>query len=318
MTETKAPASGTSVKEQLSRLSPRADSCVKSKRLRGKATFRELRDLISELARFDKATDEVRSKTQMKAGVGCVVMIVAIIAAVVAIAMEDEIGMKTSETILYAMGGLAVLSLIFAVVFQVKAGRLGKLDLANDFRLCLKPLLDDLAEDVSNKTRVDFDVDMKGVCKEKMIERGEIPPGRFKKVIQTKYRDPWCALRMRLADGSVMDLDIVDHYTLHERRWTNPRGKSKSKFKWKKLVVVSATLVPGGKGLDFSREDAKIAEGMGKLKIKDKKDAKVLRLVKKYKFKSIMVEPKETAAHDDVLGMYMKLYSMMKPAQDAE
>ena len=67
--------------------------------------------------------------------------------------------------------------------------------------------------------------------KEKKVREEKVPPGRFRKVIETEYQNNWCRLVARLVDGSRLFLDMVNIHTSSDRYWRNPRGKHKHKQK---------------------------------------------------------------------------------------
>ncbi len=290
----------------VSDLSPFAQQVVKTKIIQGVSNYNAWMHSFRELASFDQVRDELYKKANFRFWLFLVLNFV----------MAFFI---LFLGVLFIF--LAVIPLIALIVFVVltvinynKRKALQGVDLENDFRALVIPVLEELMEDVSDKDRMKVRLDLSGPTAAKVIYNQEVPPGRFRKVIMTVYRDPWCDLSIRLADGATLLLSIVTTYTVQERRWTNPRGKYKTKKKWKKLMVISASLLPAGEGLEW--DPARVNENAAtqKLKFKKKKETGLCRVVEKFKFKAVNKIPEQTANPQQVIGMFMRLFSMMKPA----
>ena len=296
-------------------LSPAARKAVTLKLVRGRKRLNEWRELLDELARFDSATDQLQSRAG-KFAIGGIVLL----------AVGGFITLFTS--IVAAGGGLPVFVPILAAALPIgglvllvynglRWSYYRKVDLANDFRVCIAPLLELLGHDLPPRGRVGLSLDLTGVTKEKLVSTEKIPPGRFNKVIERVYEDPWCHLAATLADGSKMVLDITNRPVSYDRYWTTRRGaktKSKHKRKWKKLVLVTAALLPDAGKLAWDDGEVDAAATQEKIKLAEKKGTQVCRLVRKFKFASVGNAPEETISHEDILRMYMKLYSMLAPA----
>ncbi|MEW5725263.1 MAG: hypothetical protein AB1896_19270, partial [Thermodesulfobacteriota bacterium] len=252
--------------------------------------------LLSEAAAFDEAADELRAKCGKRA----------ILFLILSIAFGFLAFFTFGITLI-----LFVPALVLTIVYFVKKGRLKKIDLDNEFRRVLLPFLETIAEDIPAEGRLRLELDLAGPVEAKIVQRQEIPPGRFRKVLETVYQDPWCRAEVPLMDGSRLILDIENTFVTQDRYWRNPRGKSKHKTKWKKLVSATAGLAPAG-FFDFDQGLLGREAGGEKLKLKEKQGAEIARLTRKFKFKAVNAQPAETIGPDALLAMFFQLGSMLK------
>jgi len=264
-------------------LSPRAQSAVKVKRLMGRGRFTMFQQTLRELAQFDEITDALYKKAVNRSILFGVLTVVVVIGDIIAFfnrpGLENLFGASAGKTMALAVVGViaivAVVLLVFFIIHISKVISLGGIDLANDFRLCLSPFLDELTEDVGANSKMKIDLDLKGLTDEKLISKEKIPPGRFKKVTEYIYKDHWLSMSLDLADGNVIILDVENDFVKHDRRWTKRSASGKTKFKhkdkWKKLVTVTASVVPKAAGIDWDPEKVNAAAREQKLRIAEKK-----------------------------------------------
>jgi hypothetical protein len=293
-------------------LSPAAQQAVDAKHVAGRRKVKDWIGLIKELAEFDAVSDQLQKRASNFMILGIVVLIAGAIG--FAVAASHGGGFLSVLCALLGVAGIAL-----AVYHGLRWSRFKKVDLANDFRACVPPLLDVLAEDMEDKAKVKMELDMAGIGKSKQVKKGKIDPGRFRKVIETIYQDPWCSLTAPLVDGSQAVLNIENQFIAHERHWTkrsrSGKIKFKSKTKWKKLVHVSAAIVPNAENFEWddAAVDARAAEE--KLKMAEKKGCRVCRLVRKFKFSDVNKQPDGVVPAEEIVGMFMHLFSMLAPAE---
>jgi hypothetical protein len=295
-------------------LSPAAQTVVKDHKYAGQQSFKDLLRLLKELAFFDAQTDALYAAARKRMGVYIVLACLCGFGMFFIIPFSTGLG-KYAVIPIAAVVVLLIVFIVLAVVNSKKAKALKLIDLANDFRLSLIPFLDELGEDADPKARVKVSLDFAGMVDAKITINREIPPGRWRKVTQTVYQDPWCHLALELEDDNLMVLDIKNQVIKIHREWRNPRGKSKSKTKYNKMAAVSASIIPDAK--DAVWDDAKIQEraSQDKVKVADKKDGRVCRLTRKWKFKTVNEEPNVGVAPNEIVGMFMQLYAMLRPAE---
>ena len=301
---------------RLEDLSPSAQAAVTSKAVAGRKRTKEWKRLIDELADFDAVSDRLQARARNFLILGIVLAALGVVGGIFVAAGSSSGGVPQALLVL-PLAALAA-GAALAICHGARWSRFRKLDLANDFRLCIPPLLDVLADDLEPRAKVRLQLDMAGIGKEKLVRKHNIPPGRFRKVIESVYHDPWCHLAAQLADGSQLVLDIENHLIEHDRRWTTRSRSGKTKFKrkskWKKLVVVSAAVVPNAERLAWDEGEVGARSTDEKLKLAEKKGAKVCRLVRKFKFSAVNQQPDGVASSDDIVGMFMELFKMLDPA----
>jgi hypothetical protein len=297
-------------------LSPAAQGAVETKKVTGRWQFAKLRKLLDELAGFDAITDKAQGRAK---GFTWLFIILTVVLSVVTVVLQVSASDGIGSPFVPLLSGVPALGLlVLAVVFGIRWRKLAKADLANEFREVLAPFLAAISADVDPKARVGARLDLSGMTKDKIISKKKIPPGRYRKIIETVYKDMWCDLAIAAADGSTLMLRIEDISTSFDRHWTTQSRSGKTKFKhkrkWKKLVVISAAVVPDGEKLSWDREEVEQLSDQEKLKFREKPKGDTCKLVRKFKFSSTGNPPKSGVSTEQIIGMYMQLYSLLKPA----
>lgn len=277
-------------------LSKAAQTIILQKTVAGRQSPGDWINLFRELSDFDQHLDALRNKLGASGKTAAIVAAISFFAA-------------------FFTFGLALLVFIPALIIAIRKysrkSKLARVDLDNDFRSTLLPFLKIMSEDLSPDKPVDLALDLAGRTDKKMIKKAELPPGRFKKVTQTVWTDPWCRLSGSLVDGSKISLTITNHFTSQERQWRNARGKSKSKTKWKKISIVTAGLRPDPEQFQMAQSSGQAQAG--KLKIVDRGNGKIVRLTNKVRFTSVGEPPDQAVSAQTIVGMFMRLQSDMMP-----
>lgn len=183
-------------------------------------------------------------------------------------------------------------------------------DMLDDFRVLIRPVLRDILTDLDPEKKVKARFDLTGLSDRKRVSKKELPPGPFQKLTETVQKDPWCELRLPLADGSVILLEVTNEYHELARRYKGRSGKIKWKSKWRKDAEVSATLLPPpGTGWN---ESAKIAGPDEKLKTFDKDGVTGKSLLRYWSFKGTNDEITGTSPPArEVVGMMLRLHNAL-------
>jgi hypothetical protein len=119
-----------------------------------------------------------------------------------------------------------------------------KHDVPNGLRNFTMPLLPILREDHDPDHELELTVDLTGPFQGGK-ETGKSKPyslGRYHKIVDTFYDDPWLQGHARFADGADVQFEIVDHVRSSQKTKRNPRGKIKRKTKVKKKVELAVTI----------------------------------------------------------------------------
>ena len=229
--------------------------------------------VLGEVAAFDKAHDSTRHTC------GC-----AIACLVAALVASFVLSVVLSPALL-VLAGLLVAALVFTIGYYIW---LRQVDLSNEFRVLLVPLLETLREDFRPDRPLALELDMRGLVKDKIVKQGKIQPPhgnqRIKSISQTIYADPWCRLSGVLTGGHRIRLAVSSHYVLNVRSYISTSGKMKSKTKWRKSVLVTASLAPASPQEIDGEKLRQQAHG-GKCKVQQRRGRHVGVIRRKFKFK---------------------------------
>lgn len=119
-----------------------------------------------------------------------------------------------------------------------------KNDVPNALRNFALPLLPILREDQDPEAPLELWVDLTGALQQSKAVRAtpEYQKGAYRKVIDTFYDDAWFQARTRFADGTQVQLAVIDHVRSTWKEKKNPRGKIKRKTSTKKKMELTVTL----------------------------------------------------------------------------
>jgi hypothetical protein len=67
--------------------------------------------------------------------------------------------------------------------------------------------------------------------------------------------------------------------------------------------------------LEFDKAEVESMAVMDKMKLKEKADSQMVRLVRKFKFKAVNQAPEESVTTDDLVGMFFHIGSALTEAQ---
>jgi hypothetical protein len=292
----------------LESLTPKARQVILVKRIQERKPVKAWRSLLMELAGFDSTRDRLHARAKRKRLLFLALFLILLIATFflgAAFALPGAL-----------IGGLlSSACLVAAGVFHSRAKKLQDMDLMSDFRTVLIPFLKILQEDLRKKAPIHLSMNLAGLKPGKVVREGQVAPGRFKSVSERVYSDRWCSMSMRMADESIVRLRLVNLVHRQERRWKNPRGKPKKKVKWKKVVLLSATLFPSVKHLRWNK--ARVQEGAraDRVRIVKRKGIPGVRIVRKFKFKTVDKEPLATIKAKEMTRLLMHLYAMTTPVE---
>ena len=214
----------------------------------------------------------------------------------------------------FAVGGIG---LIIAIIFTVKTQKLGGIDLKNDFRESLLPFLEIIQEDIEPKGKVELDLELSSpISRAKKQGKTILPPGRFNKLTETLYLDPWCRASIPLAEGNRLELTIEKRTSAFDRSYRSSSGKHKTKRKWRMLTICTAVLYPNAENFAWDAEGISELSTERKIKLSTKKGTEVCRLVLKTKDKSGMKAPTSTVKPEALVGLCMDLCAMLGQSQE--
>lgn len=204
---------------RLLQLSPAQRQLHRRKQVEGEFAPAALIELLRPLAQFDGVNDRARGRT------GCLLVPLAIVW-VVMLLMCAANGDWSLWPALLALG-IVVAVLAFLQI------QLSMLDISNNLRETALPFLALLREDMAPDRLVWVRIDLRSpLAKAKRVGvpvTSKRPP--YRKIVDTRYRDPWFQGRCELADGSRLRWDVRDDLLVSKRGKYNARNKYKTKVK---------------------------------------------------------------------------------------
>jgi hypothetical protein len=119
-----------------------------------------------------------------------------------------------------------------------------KHDMPNGLRSFAIPLLPILREDHDPDKPLELTIDLTG-AKQKSKEMGKGEPysrGRYYRIVDTFYDDPWLQGRARFADGADVRFAVIDHVRESHKRKKSMSGKTKFKTRSKRKTELAVEI----------------------------------------------------------------------------
>lgn len=123
-------------------------------------------------------------------------------------------------------------------------------DLSNHLRLFIVPLVTLLGDDIKPGGTLHLKMDLRGgTVKDKLTEKKEpYKRGRYHRIVESVFVDPWLTADTVLSDGSHLHMDLSDGLRQFKKTKRNARGKIKSKTKYKIKGLLDVQLkLPAGR-----------------------------------------------------------------------
>jgi len=270
-------------------------------RMQGQWPLKRIFHLITQLTEYDLVVEK-KLKTLIGLMVACFVG--AFIFVFIAAFLESGIVALVIPVLI-----------ILGIVFVVSYFKYKKQDLRNEFREFLSPLLDKMKDDVKPEAEVNLDLLLNSVEDKQYFQNksDKYKKGVYYKCIDHFYDRDFFTLVMPLSDGN--RLTILGHEFLCKTVKTkrNPRGKIKTKTKYKKKVSFDVRLRVNHQKFGIKE----LPEDMGgalkqKITVKTGARGKVLRMQFTTKLEGDSVPDWQVTLRQIVM-----LYSYLEPLQAA-
>ena len=213
-----------------------ADSMVAEKKISGQWPLSQLFSVFDTLTEYDVQIEAKLAKFKKFAIIG---FIVAVISGVLSI-----IAGNANPTFLALTIPLLVIALVGGIVGLVLMFRYKKMDLRNEFREYLRPLLENLQDDLKKDTPVSLELSLDPV-EQKQFSKGrsdQYSVGVYHKCYDYYFERDFLNVKLRLTDGNRLMLTGTELLIKTSKTKRNPRGKIKTKTKYKKRVGFDARL----------------------------------------------------------------------------
>lgn len=287
---------------KLTDLSPAARTAAETQAIRGEWEYAAFDQLLKDLIAFDTVMDArvaFRKKWMIWA------IILAVVGLFVGILVIDDGDAEAGVAIL--VGG--IIHMIATIVLFRKAR---KMALPENALAMLQQLFRQVRQDLDTQATIRVNVDLSGPTEAKCGPKQVLPPNGFDSRSQRIYSDPWCQLRFQLRDGYKLTLRQVDQLIELQRTRRKPRGKYKTKTKYKKLCRLTATIMPPAP-VQWAGEP-KVDPTWERLRVAKKKGLDVAVLDRWFVYKEKFGRPNQNPSGADAVGMLYRLCSM-RPAE---
>ena len=212
-------------------LSAEQKSILSRKQLELERPVDELLAVLKPLA----VCDSIANKSQTRFGCTFGLLLVVSIGAAIFFANIGWSAITTAAIVLLVAGTIAA-----GWFWRWLAG----LDVSNNLRSFVVPVLTLFREDIDPKTPVRLRLDLSSPTA-KPKKTGESDPfkqGVYHKVIDTTYVDPWMTADTVLVDGTKLSWSVTDRIRERKKTKRNARGKYKTKTKYKKVSDLDVQL----------------------------------------------------------------------------
>lgn len=206
------------------------ETALAAKKVRGAWTIKRLLYLLDSLAKYDRQVENGRKKSGWAAGLS---FAAAIISAIMWGALEVD-----------AIGYLPPVFTLLAVYFLISYKGYVKKDIPNDFREYLIPLLNLLSGDIKDRSRIALKLDIAQLQRKEYSKGVKTLPHNapYYSITSERFERPLMTVAIHLRDGNRLLIERFEIVTVVTKKKKNPRGKYKTKEKYKRRVVTSMRL----------------------------------------------------------------------------
>lgn len=265
-THARGDADLSSLRSNYRSLEPEQQELLQTKQVEAERTAGDWLRLLAPLASYDEQADRMRSRTgAWMVGIG----IVGFILAIIAIAISP-----------IAAGAIAVVTIVALLALYPTYRFCKKLDVNREPLQFVTGVAPILREDTGDDGALHLRLDMRGAIRNEK-KTGQSQPysrGRYYRIVDTYYMDPWCAGGAAFVDGTQLQWIATDYVRSQRKTKRNPRGKIKTKTKNKKKTNIDVTVTFPDKLYDDAKGTAGPDRQLRKQKVKDDENKTVIRL----------------------------------------
>jgi hypothetical protein len=223
------------------------ETALAAKKVKGSWTLKRLLYLLDSLAKYDIHVEKKRKNYGWASAVFALASIASLI--IWGFLEFDMLGYAT---------------LVFGLLFvfsMIAYNGYSKKDLPNDFREYLIPLLKLLSGDIEERSKIALNMDIAKLQNEKYSKgkKSLAPKAPYNKMTLERFERPLVTMALHLRDGNRLLMERFESLTVITKSKKNPRGKTKTKAKYKKTVSTRMRLAVNGKVYAALKTSAKAA-----------------------------------------------------------
>ncbi|HEX9983754.1 MAG TPA: hypothetical protein VGF69_10860 [Thermoanaerobaculia bacterium] len=177
--------------------------------------------------------------------------------------------------------GLIAAAIVVATLLLRRYLWLDKIDLSNNLRGVVLPILHLFREDVAPDQPIQLDLDLRSPTdKTKQMSKSEpYAAGAYYKVIDTFYADPWMTGEALLTDGTRLRWSVTDSIRERKKTKRNARGKHKTKTRYSKKTSIDVEVAMKSKQYELGAvEEGTVVEGERRNTVRVKRRVKMASL----------------------------------------
>lgn len=277
---------------------PFEDATFKSRRFTSNTTLDETMKKLQDLEKLDQLCE-------LKLKKALIMLVVSVLAAIIATILFGNFGLKALLFIIaeIPIAGFFVFALLNYLHYK-------KLDLSNEFRTFLMPVLKSLRNDLKKDSSVNLNVDLEAIDAKKYLVGKSAPyeSGSRKKCVDTTYARQLFKMALRLEDKNTLVVNCSEKQIKTSFRKSSG-GKIKFKNKVKENVDFDLRLL-------VNKDAYAVAPPPDKSEVVVKAHPKGTMLCVKYKekFKAADVQPNKEMFLERLIQLYSYLGPLKKTA----
>ncbi len=289
-----------------SKLNEIVRDAVRSRRLHGAFHARALLKIFAQLEGWDRAVEKRKVRTRKILIAGFIALFVSLFGLMILAGAAGIHELIVPLVCLFVLSAAAIFG-----SWRMRKQALAA-DLADELRTTILPVLLHLLNDLDPKVKIRVNLDLCTLNEEKMDESSQASSGgRRGTTTVNQFSEPLGSLRLPLANGNTMILQLRNHYKQAVRSYRSSSGKSKRKEKWKKTSKVTGIFIPN-KPVAWGDRSMKsfVDPKQESLRFKDVGGVTTARIDRRFRFQKAGQQPSDVVPSADVMSILVRLAAM--------
>ncbi|VAW69429.1 hypothetical protein MNBD_GAMMA10-2357 [hydrothermal vent metagenome] len=257
-------------KKLFENLSNEQKKIITDKGITASKTAEQWLTLLEDIALFDEQTNESLKKSG--AARGCLFLFASIFLIIPLLIFE-----------LYMVAlALPVLAISYIIYMSIKRKKLAKIDVSNQLGSFIIPFIKLIKDDIKSTTVIDMSLKLHSFNTGTPTHKEKKRSNGYPKINTEYFLNPWFELHTVLADKTRINLNIVDNSRRLKVTKKTPRGKIKTKTKYKTKRLISSRI--SFNNTSYTADVSLLNNENYKVSIKEKESSSSLKLQTMDKF----------------------------------